>query len=180
MEGVLNIYGLLIIIIISLTACCYVIYHYLTIKHLLTLKAPGEADLMPSSLLILYLLTVFVVLLPYTQNFHLRSDPGIWWDFRIWSLLIWCRQYVWRKLTTFLPFGKGKAMKKKVHIKPQIIGGEEWGEENVSNIFLFSVFSDINRYNQILFRIDQGKNTLSVSLWYAKSRSIRCTLFWIE
>ena len=76
-EGVLNIYGLLIIIIMSLTACFYVIYHYLTIKHLLTLKAPGEADLMPSSLLILYLLTVFVVLLPYTQNFHLRSDPGI-------------------------------------------------------------------------------------------------------
>lgn len=81
-QGVLNIYGLLIIIIISLTSCCYVIYHYLIIKHL-TLEAPGEADLMPSSLLILYLLTVFVVLLPYTQNFHLRSDPAIGWDFRI-------------------------------------------------------------------------------------------------
>lgn len=75
-NNVLNIYGLLIIIITSGTACCYVMYHYLIIKHL-TQQAGGEADLMPRALLILYLLTVFVVMLPYTQNFHLRSDLEI-------------------------------------------------------------------------------------------------------
>ena len=72
-NNVLNIYGLLIIMIISLISCCYVIYHYLSIKNF---ETPGETvprtDGMPAGLLLLYLLTFLVVLIPFIQNFALR------------------------------------------------------------------------------------------------------------
>ena len=67
-NSVLNIYGLLIILLISLISCLYVIYHYLSIKHF---QEPSEA-VMPAGLLLLYLLTFLVVLLPFIQNFVLR------------------------------------------------------------------------------------------------------------
>ena len=67
-NSVLNIYGLLIILMISLISCFYVIYHYLSIKHF---EQPSEA-VMPAGLLLLYLLTFLVVLLPFIQNFALR------------------------------------------------------------------------------------------------------------
>ena len=72
-NNVLNIYGLLIIMIISLISCCYVIYHYLSIK---SFETPGEivprTEGMPAGLLLLYLLTLLVVLIPFIQNFALR------------------------------------------------------------------------------------------------------------
>ena len=67
-NGVLNIYGLLIILMISLITCLYAIYHYLSIKHF---EQPSEA-VMPAGLLLIYLLTFLVVLLPFIQNFALR------------------------------------------------------------------------------------------------------------
>ena len=67
-NSVLNIYGLLIILMISLISCFYVIYHYLSIKHF---EQSSEA-VMPTGLLLLYLLTFLVVLLPFIQNFALR------------------------------------------------------------------------------------------------------------
>ena len=74
-NNVLNIYGLLIIIMISLIACFYVIYHYLTIKNLSKQTEDGtERNVMPVGLLLLYLLTFLVVLLPFIQNFALRSN----------------------------------------------------------------------------------------------------------
>ena len=72
-NNVLNIYGLLIIMMISLISCCYVIYHYLSIKHFETPEEPvGRTDRMPAGLLLLYLLTFLVVLIPFIQNFALR------------------------------------------------------------------------------------------------------------
>ena len=72
-NNVLNIYGLLIIMIISLISCCYVIYHYLSIKQFETPeKTVGRTDGMPAGLLLLYILTFLVVLIPYVQNFALR------------------------------------------------------------------------------------------------------------
>ena len=68
-NSVLNIYGFLIIIIITIISCCWVVLHYLVIIHG---AGEGAADLMPSPLLLLYLLTGFFVSLPYIQNFHLR------------------------------------------------------------------------------------------------------------
>ena len=65
-NNVHNIYSLLTIIMMSVIGCCYVIYHRLTIKH------SGQSG----ALLILCLLTVFVVMLPYSQNYHLRSESG--------------------------------------------------------------------------------------------------------
>ena len=74
-NNVLNIYGLLIIIMISLIACFYVIYHYLTIKNLSKQTEDGtERNVMPVGLLLLYLLTFLVVLIPFIQNFALRSN----------------------------------------------------------------------------------------------------------
>ena len=67
-NSVLNIYGLLIIMMISLISCLYVIYHYLSIKHF---QKQTQA-LMPPGLLLLYLLTFLVVLLPFIQNVVLR------------------------------------------------------------------------------------------------------------
>ena len=75
-NNVLNIYGLLILITISATACFYVIYHYLSIQNE-AVQTGAEGHLMPRGLLLLYLLTAFVVLLPYCQNFALRSDRDI-------------------------------------------------------------------------------------------------------
>ena len=61
-NNVLNIYGLLIIMIISLISCCYVIYHYLSIKNF---EPPEETSRrtegMPAGLLLLYLLTFLMV-----------------------------------------------------------------------------------------------------------------------
>ena len=72
-NNVLNIYGFLIIIIITIISCCWVVLHYLVITHG---AGEGAANLMPSPLLLLYLLTGFFVSLPYIQNFHLRSGWG--------------------------------------------------------------------------------------------------------
>ena len=72
-NNVLNIYGLLIIMIISLIACFYAIYHYLSIKNLnKQSEAETERTVMPAGLLLLNLLTFVVVLLPFIQNFALR------------------------------------------------------------------------------------------------------------
>ena len=68
-NGILNIYGLLIILLISLITCFYAIYHYLIIKHF---QQPSKA-VMPAGLLLIYLITFLVVLLPFIQNFALRS-----------------------------------------------------------------------------------------------------------
>ena len=67
-NSVLNIYGLLIIMTISLISCFYVIYHYFIIKHF---EQSNEA-VMPAGLLLIYLITFLVVLLPFIQNFALR------------------------------------------------------------------------------------------------------------
>ena len=72
-NNVLNIYGLLIIMTISLISCFYVIYHYLSIKNFQDPSSSEVRSVMPTSLLLLYLLTFLVVLLPYIQNFALRS-----------------------------------------------------------------------------------------------------------
>ena len=77
-NNVRNIYGLLILTMISLIGCSYAIYHYLSIKHFdvsspePSLAGP-EMPLMPAGLLLFYLLALLVVLLPYIQNFALRS-----------------------------------------------------------------------------------------------------------
>ena len=70
-NNVLNIYGLLIIMIISLIASAYAIYHYLSIKNKQS-EAGTERTVMPAGLLLLNLLTFVVVLLPFIQNFALR------------------------------------------------------------------------------------------------------------
>ena len=72
-NNVLNIYGLLIITMISFLCCFYAIYHYLSIKNFQDPSTSEERSVMPTSLLLLYLLTFLVVLLPYIQNFALRS-----------------------------------------------------------------------------------------------------------
>ena len=75
-NNVLNIYSLLIIIIITLIAFLYAIYHYLSIKNLnkqTEAEAETETTVMPAGLLLLNLLTFVVVLLPFIQNFALRS-----------------------------------------------------------------------------------------------------------
>ena len=73
-NNVLNIYSLLIIIIITLIAFLYAIFHYLSIKNLnKQTEAETERTVMPAGLLLLNLLTFVVVLLPFIQNFALRS-----------------------------------------------------------------------------------------------------------
>ena len=73
-NNVLNIYGVMIIMMISLISCFYAIYHYLSIKNLNKLTEAGtETNVMPAGLLLIYLITFFVVLLPFIQNFALRS-----------------------------------------------------------------------------------------------------------
>ena len=70
-NNVLNIYGLLIITMISLISFLYAIYHYLSIKNFES-HSP-ERSVMPAGLLLLFLVVFVVVLLPYIQNFALRS-----------------------------------------------------------------------------------------------------------
>ena len=70
-NSLLNIYGFLIIIIITIIVCCYSVLHYLTIKHHDEMDE-GEADQMPPLLLLIYLFYLIFVSLPYIQNFHLR------------------------------------------------------------------------------------------------------------
>ena len=73
-NNVLNIYGLLIITMISFLCCFYAIYHYLSIKNFQTPNsAAPEKPVMPTGLLLLFLVTFLIVLLPYIQNFALRS-----------------------------------------------------------------------------------------------------------
>ena len=72
-NNVRNIYGLLILTMISLIGCFYAIYHYLSIKHFQVHSPEPSLAVMPAGLLLLYLLTLLVVLLPYIQNFALRS-----------------------------------------------------------------------------------------------------------
>ena len=85
-NNVLNIYGVMIIMMISLISCFYAIYHYLSIKNLNKLtEAETETNVMPTGLLLIYLITFFVVLLPFIQNFALRS-------FKLCSNLV---KYLW-------------------------------------------------------------------------------------
>ena len=113
-NNVLNIYGLLILITISATACFYVIYHYLSIQNE-AVQTGAEGHLMPRGLLLLYLLTAFVVLLPYCQNFALRSDRDI--RFLCNNIVCDLRQYTWRKVTSWFPVKKEtiKPMRTKNH-----------------------------------------------------------------
>ena len=77
-NNFLNIYTTLITITISVLGCFYSIYHYNTAQQdfregsdISKVGTQSEVQI-PSDLLIGYLLTFLVVLLPYSQNFGLR------------------------------------------------------------------------------------------------------------
>ena len=80
-NNFLNIYTTLITITISVLGCFYSIYHYNTVQQdfregsdISKVGTQSEVQI-PSDLLIGYLLTFLVVLLPYSQNFGLRWTP---------------------------------------------------------------------------------------------------------
>ena len=79
MNNFLNIYTTLITILISVLGCFYSIYHYNNLlkdlredSDISEVGTPSENQI-PDDLLLLYLLTLLAVLLPYSQNFGLRS-----------------------------------------------------------------------------------------------------------
>ena len=69
-ENVLNMYGIIVIILISITAIFYGFIHFLGIMK--NKRLTKITKTVPNEIIIMFLLTLFVILLPFIKSFALR------------------------------------------------------------------------------------------------------------
>ena len=69
-ENVLNIYGTIVIILISITSFMYAILHYWSIEK--NKKLEMVTKLVPKEIIIWYIVNMFCVILPFIKSYALR------------------------------------------------------------------------------------------------------------
>ena len=69
-ENVLNMYGIIVIILISITSVVYIILHHWSIEKNKTKEKITK--LVPKEIIILFSVTLFCVILPFIKSFALR------------------------------------------------------------------------------------------------------------
>ena len=69
-ENVVNMYGFIVIIIISIISSAYILLHHLSIEK--NKAKEKNSELIPKEVIILYLLTSFCVVLPFIKSYALR------------------------------------------------------------------------------------------------------------
>jgi hypothetical protein len=70
-ENVLNMYGIIVIILISITAVVYGHIHFQGIKN--NNKTKGKtAKLVPNEIILMFMLTMFVIAIPFFKSYALR------------------------------------------------------------------------------------------------------------
>ena len=69
-ENVLNMYGIIVIILISIISTAYITIHHLSIEK--NRMQDTTPKIIPKEILILYFLTMFCVVLPFIKSYALR------------------------------------------------------------------------------------------------------------
>ena len=69
-ENVLNMYGIIVIILISIISTVYITIHHLSIEK--NRMQDTTSKIIPKEIIILYFLTMFCVVLPFIKSYALR------------------------------------------------------------------------------------------------------------